>query len=75
MNTTASVIIVLILIVFAVVLAGWKSRNFDYQCGRCGARFHLPLSLILTSVHMMGKELVRSPHCGRWSWAGPVPKE
>jgi DNA-directed RNA polymerase subunit RPC12/RpoP len=64
--------IVLAMVVVFVVL--WN-RSFDYQCGKCGAKFGLPILSALLIPFWMRKKLVKCPHCGEQTWAAPVPKE
>lgn len=75
MKTHSSTIIILLAVVFSLLIANWRTQNFDYQCEKCGARFNLQPLIAVFSLHMMGKKFVKCPNCGRWCWVSPIPKE
>ncbi len=69
------IVIVGLILIFAYIMQSWRTRLFDYQCGKCGEKFSMPTWKAVLSVHNMGSKLVKCPKCGKWCWANPVPKE
>jgi DNA-directed RNA polymerase subunit RPC12/RpoP len=51
-------------------------NRFDYRCGNCGQTFSpSTLGLVLAPHRFGGMKYTRCPHCGKWSWVSPVPKQ
>lgn len=67
--------VVALAVVVAIMALSWRTRNYDYQCGKCGRKFNLTVWKAAISAHIMGNRYVKCPNCGKWSWANPTPKE
>ena len=53
-----------------------RSSRYDYRCGNCGQTFALaPLAGALAPHRFGGQKWFRCPHCGRFSWVTPVPRQ
>jgi len=74
-NFEVEIIFLVAAIVAVTFLQRWRTKNYDYKCGKCGERFTLPLWKAVLAPHSMGRKLVKCPKCGRRGWAAPVPKE
>ena len=73
-NPQIKLLIVMVIVIFALMMLKWRTRNFDYKCKICGARFELSYLAAIMSMHMMGKRFVKCPHCRQWCWANPIRK-
>jgi DNA-directed RNA polymerase subunit RPC12/RpoP len=69
-------IVVPVVIVLGTLWQRQLSKNFDYQCAKCGARFSPSAVAAALAPHRFGGlKLLRCPSCGRTSWAAAVPKQ
>jgi DNA-directed RNA polymerase subunit RPC12/RpoP len=68
-------IIAVIVILLALLIQNWRSKNYDYQCQNCGETFGVPVLKAVFSIHLRGSKLVRCPKCGKLTFATAVPKQ
>lgn len=73
-NYFMKIIIVALIIVFAFVMQNWRTKYYDYQCGKCDRKFNLPVPIAVLSIHFFGYKYVKCPNCGKWGWVRPVGK-
>ena len=68
-NYEIRIIVIVAIIVIAFFMQKWRVSNFEYKCGKCGAKFDLPAIKAVFSPHVFGSKLVRCPECGKMTWA------
>lgn len=74
-GSLAPLIIVPVLLIFGVIVQSQVSKNYDYQCASCGARFSPSAVAAAVAPHRFGgMKLLRCPSCGKIGWASAVPK-
>lgn len=65
-------IIPIIIIVVAILLVTYRAKTSHFECPACGCLFKVPVSVFLTSFHMLGKRNVTCPHCGYRGMLPPI---
>lgn len=67
-------VVVLAMMAVSIGVQTVRSKNVEYECQECSARFSpSPVQLALTP-HRMGRKLLTCPECGTRTWATPVPR-
>lgn len=74
-KSISAIIVIPILLVFTALAQVLMNKNFDYQCGNCGAKFSISPIMGAFAPHSMGRKLVKCPKCGVTAWASRVPKD
>lgn len=71
-----AVAIVVLALAIQVVTQRSITARYDYQCSKCGARFHLTATKASIAPHRIGGlKYVRCPTCGARSWVTPVARQ
>jgi DNA-directed RNA polymerase subunit RPC12/RpoP len=75
-GSVSPLIVIPVVIVLGALFQRQLSKNFDYQCASCGARFSPSALAASVAPHRFGGlKLLRCPSCGKITWASAVPKQ
>lgn len=65
-------IVVLIFAVIAIMLVAQQAKKTYFKCPVCRCAFKVPVSMFLTTYHMLGKRNVTCPNCGYRGMLSPI---